>query len=30
LASLAEGYRKLRSQYEVVIEAKNVPPVATR
>lgn len=30
LASLAESYRKLRSQYEVVIEAKNVPPVATR
>ena len=30
LASLAESYRKLRSQYEVVIEAKSVPPVAAR
>ena len=29
-ASLSESYRKLRSQYVVVIEAKNVPPVATR
>jgi parvulin-like peptidyl-prolyl isomerase len=29
-ASLSESYRKLRSQYEVVIEAKNVPPVAAR
>jgi parvulin-like peptidyl-prolyl isomerase len=29
-ASLSESYRKLRSQYVVVIEAKNVPPVAAR
>jgi hypothetical protein len=28
--SLSESYRKLRNQYEVVIEAKNVPPVAAR
>jgi len=29
-ASLSESYRKLRSQYEIVIEAKGVPPVAAR
>jgi hypothetical protein len=29
-ASLAESYRKLRSQYEVVIEAGQVSPVAAR
>jgi hypothetical protein len=30
VASLADSYKKLRSQYEIVIEAKNVPPVAAR
>jgi parvulin-like peptidyl-prolyl isomerase len=30
VASLSESYRKLRSQYEVVIEAKQVPPIAAR
>jgi len=30
VASLSENYRKLRSQYEVVIEAKNVPQVVAR
>jgi len=30
VASLAESYKKLRSQYEIVIEAKQVPPVAAR
>ena len=30
VASLSENYKKLRSQYEVVIEAKHVPPVAAR
>jgi parvulin-like peptidyl-prolyl isomerase len=30
VASLAESYTKLRSQYEVVIEAKQVPSIATR
>ena len=29
-ASLSESYKKLRSQYEVVIEAKQVPPIAAR
>jgi hypothetical protein len=30
VASSSESYKKLRSQYEVVIEAKQVPPVAAR
>ena len=30
VASLSDNYRKLRSQYEVVIEAKQVPPIAAR
>ena len=30
IASLAESYKRLRSQYEVVIEAKQVPPMAAR
>ena len=30
LASMSESYHKLRSQYEIVIEAKQVPPVAAR
>jgi len=30
VASLSENYKKLRSQYEIVIEAKNVPSVAAR
>jgi parvulin-like peptidyl-prolyl isomerase len=30
VASLSESYKKLRSQYEIVIEAKQVPPIATR
>jgi parvulin-like peptidyl-prolyl isomerase len=30
VASLSDNYKKLRSQYDVVIEAKQVPPIATR
>jgi len=30
VASLSESYRKLRRQYQVVIEAKQVPPIAAR
>ncbi|MCU0973282.1 MAG: peptidylprolyl isomerase, partial [Burkholderiales bacterium] len=30
LESMSESYRKLRSQYEIVIEAKQVPPVAAQ
>jgi hypothetical protein len=30
VASLSDNYKKLRSQYEVVIEAKQVPPIAAR
>ena len=29
-ASLAENYRTLRSQYDILIEAKNLPPIADR
>jgi hypothetical protein len=30
VASLSDNYKKLRSQYEVVVEAKQVPPIAAR
>jgi parvulin-like peptidyl-prolyl isomerase len=30
VASLSDNYKKLRGQYEVVIEAKQVPPIAAR